>query len=330
MNIQEKYILRSLEIAKKGIGLCAPNPSVGAVIVCHNKIIGEGFTSPYGGPHAEVNAINMVNDKSLLKQSTLYVTLEPCSHQGKTPPCANLIVKYQIPKVVIGCIDPNPKVAGKGIKILKDNGCDVTTRVLENECLKHHKRFFTFQNKNRPYIILKWAQCSNGFIAPLTKSNQSPFWISNKLSQQYVHKWRTEEQGILIGSKTATEDNPELSARHYHGKNPERFVIDNHNCLDKKLNIFNNVSLTHSLKSNGTKSIFDIVNKLYDKNISSVIIEGGAKTLNSFIKENLWDEARVFIGNIKLDGGLKCPEISTRIFEQKKLLKDQLYIIYND
>ena len=147
MNIQEKYILRSLEIAKKGIGLCAPNPAVGAVIVYDNKIIGEGYTSPFGGPHAEVNAINEVNDKSLLKQSTLYVTLEPCAHQGKTPPCANLIVKNQIPRVVIGCIDPNPKVAGKGIKILEDNGCDVTTKVLEKECHRHHKRFFTFQNE---------------------------------------------------------------------------------------------------------------------------------------------------------------------------------------
>ena len=330
MNIQEKYILRSLEIAKKGIGLCAPNPAVGAVIVYDNKIIGEGFTSPFGGPHAEVNAINEVKDKSLLKQSTLYVTLEPCAHQGKTPPCANLIVKYQIPKVIIGCIDPNPKVAGKGIKILKDNGCDVTTNVLEKECLMHHKRFFTFQNKKRPYIILKWAQCSNGFIAPLSKSQQQPFWISNKLSQQYVHKWRTEEQSILIGYKTALEDNPELSARHYFGKNPVRFVIDNQNRLDKKMRVFNNASLTYSLKSNSTKSVYDIVNQLYHKNMSSVIIEGGAKTLNSFIHENLWDEARVFIGKIKLIKGVKCPEMTTKKFEEKKYLNDKLNIFYND
>lgn len=330
MNIQEKYILRSLEIAKKGIGLCAPNPAVGAVIVYDNKIIGEGYTSPFGGPHAEVNAINEVNDKSLLKQSTLYVTLEPCAHEGKTPPCANLIVKNQIPRVVIGCIDPNPKVAGKGIKILKDNGCDVTTKVLEKECVMHHKRFFTFQNEKRPYIILKWAQCSNGFIAPLKKSKQRPFWISNKLSQQHVHKWRTEEKGILIGSKTAVEDNPELSARHFLGQNPERFVIDNNNLLDRNLNVFNNASITHTLKSNTSKSVFDIVNQMYLKNISSVIIEGGAKTLNSFIEENLWDEARVFIGDIKLNEGIKCPQITNEIFEKKKYLKDQLYIFYND
>ena len=213
MKIHEFYILRCIEIAQNGLGTTAPNPMVGAVIVHENKIMGEGFTSPFGGPHAEVNAINSVADKSLLPQSTIYVTLEPCSHFGKTPPCADLIVKHKIPRVVIGLLDPHDKVAGKGVKKLMDAGCEVTVGVLEKECREHHKRFLTFQEKKRPFIILKWAETADGFIAPektLRSQNKEPYWITNTYSRQLVHKWRTEEQAILVGTNTVLDDNPKL------------------------------------------------------------------------------------------------------------------------
>ncbi|WP_435412586.1 bifunctional diaminohydroxyphosphoribosylaminopyrimidine deaminase/5-amino-6-(5-phosphoribosylamino)uracil reductase RibD, partial [Psychroserpens mesophilus] len=197
MTTHETYIKRCMDIAINGLGITAPNPMVGAVIVHNDKIIGEGYTSAYGGNHAEVNAIHSVKNKALLKEATLYVTLEPCSHFGKTPPCSDLIIKHQIPNVVIGCIDDNPEVSGKGIAKLKASGCHVTVGILEADCKAHHKRFFTFHNKKRPYIILKWAETSDGFIAPATKDKKEPVWITNAFSRQLVHKWRAEEQAIL-------------------------------------------------------------------------------------------------------------------------------------
>ena len=199
-----------MQLAKNGIGTTRPNPSVGAVIAYNDKIIGEGFTSSYGGNHAEVNAINSVKNKALLKESTIYVTLEPCSHFGKTPPCADLIVKHQIKNVVIGCVDTNSLVAGKGIERLQNAGINVEVGVLEKECLEHHKRFFTVQNKKRSYIILKWAETKDGFIAPLEKDEQKPVWISNSYSQLLVHKWRSKEHAILVGTNTVIADNPEI------------------------------------------------------------------------------------------------------------------------
>ena len=217
MKTHETYIKRCIEIAKNGLGLTAPNPMVGSVIVHNNKIIGEGYTSAYGGNHAEVNAINSVKHKELLKDATLYVSLEPCSHFGKTPPCSDLIVKHQIPNVVIGCMDDNVQVAGKGIAKLKAAGCNVTVGVLETKCKQHHKRFFTFHNKKRPYIILKWAETADGFIAPKTKNEKKPVWITNTYSRQVVHKWRAEEQAILVGTNTVLEDNPSLTVRDWTG-----------------------------------------------------------------------------------------------------------------
>ena len=217
---------------------------VGCVIVQANTVIGEGFTSEYGGNHAEVNAIHSVKDKSLLKQATLYVTLEPCSHQGKTPPCSDLIIECNIPNVVIGCIDDNKKVAGKGVEKLKNAGCNVLVGVLEQECRTHHKRFFTFHNKKRPYIILKWAETQDGFIAPKTKQTTKPVWITNPYSIQLVHKWRSEEQAILVGTNTVLEDNPTLTVRHWTGQNPIRIVIDKTKRLSKTLNVFNNEAQT--------------------------------------------------------------------------------------
>lgn len=307
---------------------------VGCVIVRDEKIIAEGFTSPYGGNHAEVNAINSIEDKSLLKKATLYVTLEPCSHFGKTPPCSNLIIEHRIPKVVVGCIDDNLEVAGKGIKKLIDSGCNVTVGILEKECKNHHKRFFTFHNKKRPYIILKWAETQDGFIAPLTKDEKKPVWITNKYSRQLVHKWRTEEQAILVGTNTVKEDNPSLTSRDYKGKNPIRVVIDEDNKLNSDYSIFNSESKTIVISNknvNFSKPLAtEITNLLFKKNINSVIIEGGAQTLQTFINENLWDEARVFEGNLNFSEGIKAPILSAKKSQNTKIKDDLLKVYYND
>lgn len=237
MTKHEKYIHRCIELAKNGITTARPNPSVGAVIVYKDKIIGEGFTSVYGGSHAEVNAIASVKNKALLKEATIYVTLEPCAHFGKTPPCANLIVKHKIPNIVIGSIDTNTLVSGKGIEILKNAGCNVIVGVLDEECKEHHKRFFTVQNKKRPYIILKWAETQDGFIAPETKDEQKPVWISNTYSQQLVHKLRAEEHAILVGTNTVIADNPKLNVRSWYGNNPIRVVLDKSLRIPENLNV---------------------------------------------------------------------------------------------
>ncbi|NNE31373.1 MAG: bifunctional diaminohydroxyphosphoribosylaminopyrimidine deaminase/5-amino-6-(5-phosphoribosylamino)uracil reductase RibD [Winogradskyella sp.] len=333
MNLSDFYIRRCLQIAKNGLGKTRPNPMVGAVIVYNNKIIGEGFTSPYGGHHAEVNAINSVPDKSLLSQSTLYVTLEPCSHHGKTPPCSDLILQHQIPKVVIGCLDDNPEVAGKGLAKLKNGGCLVTVGVLEEDCKEHHKRFFTFHNKKRPYIILKWAESKDGFIAPSKKTEQKPVWITNHYSRQLVHKWRAEEQAILVGTNTVTEDNPSLTVRDWHGQQPTRVVIDKSLKLNEHFKVFD--SNAETLRLSGDVIDFNmpiakqIVTYLYTKNINSVIIEGGSKTLQTFINEGIWDEARVFKGDINFKEGIKSPIISGKIISEKIILHDKLKIISN-
>lgn len=334
MNIHEKYIKRCIQIAKNGLGTTAPNPSVGCVIVCDNLIIGEGFTSPFGGNHAEVNAIASVADKSLLHKATLYVTLEPCSHFGKTPPCTNLIIESKIPKVVIGAIDTHAKVAGKGIAALQESGCETIVSVCEEECKAHHKRFFTFHNKKRPYIILKWAESTDGFIAPSTKLNQEPVWISNELSQQLVHKWRSEEQAILAGTRTVLEDNPNLTVRSWTGRNPVRIVLDRTNKLAKTLNIFNKDAITIRISKNevnfNDNLAFNICSYLYDQNIQSIIIEGGTKTLQTFINESLWDEARVFIGSSNLINGTKGPVFSYQPISEASILNDTLKIYFND
>ncbi|MDG1729070.1 MAG: bifunctional diaminohydroxyphosphoribosylaminopyrimidine deaminase/5-amino-6-(5-phosphoribosylamino)uracil reductase RibD [Algibacter sp.] len=334
MNIHETYIKRCLEIAKNGLGNTRPNPMVGSVIIHNNTIIGEGFTHPYGGNHAEVNAINSVSNKNLLKEATLYVTLEPCSHFGKTPPCSDLIIKHNIPNVVIGCIDDHEKVAGKGIEKLKNAGCHVTVGVLENECKNHHKRFFTFHNKKRPYIILKWAETNDGFIAPEYKNEQKPVWITNSFSRQFVHKWRTEEQAILVGTNTVLEDNPSLTTRDWAGNNPIRIVIDKNEKLSKKYPVFNAEAESILISKNNidfSKHIAkQICNLLFQKSINSVIIEGGAKTLQTFIDENLWDEARVFKGQVKFEKGVKAPKLKGRLMSEINIITDTLKIYKND
>ena len=347
----EKYIQRCLELAKKGIGTTRPNPSVGAVIVCKNKIIGEGFTSPYGGPHAEVNAINSVQNQDLLKEATIYVTLEPCSHHGKTPPCADLIINKEIPNIVIGCVDTNSLVAGKGIERLKKAGRNVTVGVCEEACKEHHKRFFTVQNKKRSYVILKWAETKDGFIAPLTKEEQKPVWISNKYSQQLVHKWRSEEHTILVGTNTVIADNPSLTVRSWSGNNPIRIVIDKTLRISTEATVFdgniktiiitekkedkrekrkekqNVIYETIDFSSQIAKQICEVLHK---HQIQSVIIEGGAQTLQTFINENLWDEAKVFIGDINIKEGVKRPVFNAKPSSEEKIDNDILRIYRND
>lgn len=293
-----------------------PNPSVGAVLVYNNTIIAEGYTQAYGGPHAEVICINDAKKKcpDLIPESTLYVSLEPCSHYGKTPPCADLVVASNIKKVVIGTIDPFAKVAGNGIKILMSAGIDVTVGVLEKECYEINKRFFTYHEKKKPYIILKWAETADGFIAPKTRDAQQTVWITNTYSRQLVHKWRSEEMGILVGGNTVIEDNPSLTTRDWEGTSPTRIVIDTKGNLPKTLAVFDDTATTIVIDSTDPT---EICNTLYDASIQSVIIEGGATTLQHFIDANLWDEARVFTGNVTFNEGVKAPIKSTH-FELSK------------
>lgn len=307
---------------------------VGCVIVLNDKIIGEGYTSPFGGAHAEVNAINSVINKEDLKNSTLYVTLEPCNHYGKTPPCCDLIINYKIPKVVIGCFDPNEKVNGKGIAKLKASGCEVITEFESELCNRHHKRFLTFFKKKRPYIILKWAQTKNGYVAPKSKIKESPVYITSKSSRQIVHKWRSEEQAILVGFNTIIQDNPKLTTRMVKGGNPIRIVVCDDRKIVKKFNVFNDEAETiiinldrHNKNISEAKKICD---DLFKNNIISVIVEGGPKTLNYFLMENLWDEARIFIGEKEFNNGIKAPEIELKNSLFRLIDNDKLYIIENE
>jgi diaminohydroxyphosphoribosylaminopyrimidine deaminase/5-amino-6-(5-phosphoribosylamino)uracil reductase len=308
------------------LGNTAPNPMVGCVIVLNDKIIGEGYTSPFGGAHAEVNAINSVINKEDLKNSTLYVTLEPCNHYGKTPPCCDLIINYKIPKVVIGCLDPNEKVNGKGIAKLKASGCEVITEFESELCNRHHKRFLTFFKKKRPYIILKWAQTKNGYVAPKS--------ITSKSSRQIVHKWRSEEQAILVGFNTIIQDNPKLTTRMVKGGNPIRIVVCDDRRIVKKFNVFNDEAETIIINLDScNKNISEakkICDDLFKNNIISVIIEGGPKTLNYFLMENLWDEARIFIGEKEFSNGIKAPEIELKNSLFRLIDNDKLYIIENE
>lgn len=340
-------MLRAISLGKNALGQAAPNPMVGCVIVYNDKIIGEGYTSPFGGSHAEVNAINSVNKKDTLPQATLYVTLEPCSHYGKTPPCANLIIKHGIKKVVVGLQDPNPKVAGKGIALLENAGITVIVGVLEKACREHHKRFLCMQVQKRPYIILKWAQTANGFIAPENKKrtpNAQPFWISNLVSQQLVHQWRTQEMAILVGTNTVLKDNPKLNVRTWKGNNPIRLVIDRNLKIPQQYNVHNAKQTTYFFvstinglpKEKGVTINFNqpivpqIVAALYQLDIASIIIEGGLQTLQSFIDHNLWDEARVFKSNTTLPGGIKAPVLDGNLSKTVTVMQDTLTHWIND
>lgn len=338
-------MLRCLELAKNGLGTTYPNPMVGSVIVYDGKIIGEGWHKKAGEPHAEVNAVNSVKDTSLLKKSTIYVSLEPCSHFGKTPPCCDLIIENKIPNVVIGTVDPNIKVAGNGIKKLIEAGANVTVGVLESDCLELNKRFFSFHTKKSPFVILKWAESQDGFIAPLSKLDVKPVWITNEFSRQLVHKWRSEEQAVLVGTQTVMDDNPKLNVRDWTGNNPIRIVLDQNNRIPKDSHVFDHQQKTIVFnqsekrfenencifeKIDFTRNIgIQIMDVLYKHSIQSVIIEGGRQTLQTFIDENFWDEARIFTGDTYFKTGIKAPVLERKNSIKKTIENDSLLIIRN-
>jgi diaminohydroxyphosphoribosylaminopyrimidine deaminase/5-amino-6-(5-phosphoribosylamino)uracil reductase len=335
---------RCLELAKQGAGYVAPNPMVGAVLVYNGKIIAEGFHQQYGGPHAEVNCINsvIVQDKDKISSSVLYVSLEPCSHFGKTPPCTNLIIANKIPEVVIGCRDPFKEVDGKGIEKLKAAGVKVIVGILEKKCQQLNKRFFTFYTKHRPYIILKWAETGDGKIAT---NGSDRLMISNEQTNRLVHKWRSEEASILVGTNTALLDDPELTTRNWKGPSPIRLVIDMDLKLSLTLKIFNDKQRTvifnkikqeekgHLIYYQVTEDVslvHQIVNALYQMKIQSVIVEGGARLLQSFIDEEMWDEVRI-IKNEKLiiNNGLSAPAFIDRNADEEIKVSGDSIKIYN-
>lgn len=299
-------MLRCLDLAQLGLGSTAPNPSVGCVIVHNNKIIGEGYTSPYGGAHAEVNAINSVEDASLLPASTLYVSLEPCAHYGKTPPCANLIVNKKIKRVVVACLDPFAKVNGAGIKMLMQAGIDVTVGVLEEEALEQNRRFITFHQEKRPYIILKWAETADGFVDGIRTSSTDPsLKITGDTANILVHKWRSEEAGIMVGKNTAMLDNPTLTTRKYKGKNPIRILLDEKSETPQTANIFNAEAETIVISEN-THNLRSVLAELHARNIQSVLVEGGPTLHRSFYEAGLWDEIRRFVAPLNIGKGISA------------------------
>jgi len=304
----ELWMKRALQLAALGLGKAQPNPLVGAVIVHNERIIGEGFHQQYGAPHAEVNAINTVVNQELLNESTLYVNLEPCSHYGKTPPCASLIIEKKIPKVVVGMSDPNPQVNGKGFEMLREAGIEVVENVLHSECLRVNKRFIIWHNEKRPYIILKWAQTKNGFMdiprtgvacTDVARRVCMDYWITNNALRVWVHKLRNEEQVILIGYNTFINDNPQLTNRFYGINQPQRFVW----CENQK------PAPPDSSFSFLYGNIEDILSQLYTLKIQSVVVEGGKKTLNRFLEANLWDEAYILTGNVEWESGVEAPKL---------------------
>ena len=340
MNKNEQYMSRCIQLAKLGEGNVAPNPMVGAVLVYEYKIIGEGYHKKYGGPHAEVNCINNVEEKnkSLIEKSTMYVSLEPCAHQGKTPPCSDLIIKNKIKKVVIGCRDTYEKVAGKGIEKLQNAGVETVTGILEKECIELNKRFFTFHQKKRPFIILKWAQSANGKIG---SHENKRILISNDYSNHLVHKWRSEEAGILVGTNTVLKDDPLLTIRLWKGKNPVRILIDKKLKLPLSLKIFNKDSKTiifnlyknaieencRFIKLENDNFLNEITLSLFENDIQSILVEGGTKTLQSFIDAGLWDEARVITNEeLIIESGIAAPEIKNFfLVKEEKCFSDLIH-----
>lgn len=333
MTKDEKYISRCLQLAHNGLCNTAPNPMVGAVIVHNDEIIGEGYHIRCGEAHAEVNAIRSVKDERLLKESTIYVSLEPCSHFGKTPPCADLIIKKGIPRVVIGCMDPFSLVAGKGIKKLRQAGIEVSVGVLEKECHELIRRFITFNTLKRPYITLKWAESADGFI-DINRTNGTPTILSNPLTSMMVHKRRAEHDAILVGRQTALLDNPSLTTRNWYGKSPVRLVIDKNLSLPAKHVLFNGEIRTMVFTCMQKQSFYpntefiqldfnsdilpQIMKVLYQNKLQSLLVEGGSVLLKSFINSGLWDEAYIERSPIHLIEGVKAPKIQEKYFGDRK------------
>ena len=312
----EQYMRRCLQLAALGLGSTSPNPMVGAVIVRDGVVIGEGYHHRCGEAHAEVNAINSVEDKELLKSSTLYVNLEPCSHFGKTPPCADAIIRHGIPRVVVGTVDCHDKVNGNGIAKLRATGVEVTVGVCEQECRELNRRFFTYHAQKRPYVILKWAQTADGFM-DVDRSDGQPhnYWITNPALRVLVHKWRSEEDAILVGYNTMANDQPQLTTRLYPGKSPRRFVMQRGDEV--------NAPLPCTAVS---PDVATCLQQLYEQRIQSVIVEGGRKTLDRFIESGLWDEARILVGDVTWGRGLPAPPLSET--PEEKEIVDNNTLLY--
>ena len=339
----EEYMQIALDLSLYGMGSVAPNPMVGCVIVHNDKVISKGYHTAYGEPHAEVEAIRYVLDKSILKECTLYVTLEPCAHFGKTPPCANLIIEMGIPRVAIGTRDPFSEVNGRGIEHLKANGVEVIEGILEDDCRFLNRRFFTFHEKKRPYIILKWAQTADGFMDKIREENEhGSFPISSFESRQLVHQWRSLEQAILVGPTTALNDDPALTVRLVEGENPIRIVIDEKGCLPEELQLFNNEVRTIALVGKDVmpryaceilplekSGVEEWMRVLHEANIQSILVEGGAGILNTFIESGQWDEIRVFTSNNKIERGLKAPKQVGTGYSEKNIGGDLLTVTVN-
>jgi diaminohydroxyphosphoribosylaminopyrimidine deaminase/5-amino-6-(5-phosphoribosylamino)uracil reductase len=330
---------RALQLAQLGLGAVSPNPMVGCVIVKAGKIIGEGNHEKYGEGHAEVKAVRVVKNDSLIEGSTVFVTLEPCAHYGKTPPCAHLLVEHKVRKVVICNLDPNPLVAGKGVEILEKAGIEVVSGVLQEAGREINRRFFTFFEKKRPYVILKWAQTKDGYVA---RENYDSKWISNEHSRQLVHKWRAEEDAILVGKNTAQYDNPSLTTRNWVGADPIRVVLDSTLSLNKDLNLFDGSVFTlvfNTQWNNEQNNVRHIklesmspkwiLQTLFDLKIQSIIVEGGSTTLQSFIDAHLWDEARIFESENTFGTGISAPNMKGKLLEQKPIERDLLTIYQN-
>lgn len=337
----EDYMRRAIALASLGLGSTSPNPLVGCVLVKDGKIIGEGYHQQYGQAHAEVNAVRSVKDPSQIPGSTAYVTLEPCTFHGNTPPCTDLLIKHQVSKVIIGALDPHQRVNGTGVERLQNQGIEVETGLLKKEYRDLNRRFFTYYEEKRPFIILKWAQTNDGFIA---RENYDSKWISNTQSRQLVHKWRSEEDAILVGKNTAQYDNPSLTVRKYNGRNPTRILVDLNLDLKEEGNLWNNEAPTlifntqltkkegmHEwIKIDATNYEAQLLEQLHQRKITSLIIEGGSKTLQGFINKNLWDEARIFQSTQLFGAGISAPEIDGNLIEEKNVENDTLKILYRN
>jgi diaminohydroxyphosphoribosylaminopyrimidine deaminase/5-amino-6-(5-phosphoribosylamino)uracil reductase len=340
MTSVELLMQRTHDLAMNGAGYVSPNPLVGCVIVNDDEIIGEGWHRSYGGPHAEVNAVESVKDQGQLAGSTVFVNLEPCSHQGKTPPCADMLIRHKVGRVIISNVDPNPLVHGQGITRLKAAGIEVITGVLEREGRLLNRRFFTAIEKQRPYVILKWAQTGNGLVAGGTND---PRWISNSLSRRLVHKWRSEEDAVLVGYRTALADNPQLNVRDWSGRNPIRIVIDRDLTLPSSLHLFDDSlrtivingkknednGKTKYLRAGGIDFLRDFLQALHAMNIHSILVEGGSATLKMFLEAGLWDEARVFESKHQFQSGLAAPQVHLQPSETSEIGDDLLMTYQN-
>ncbi|WP_236017445.1 bifunctional diaminohydroxyphosphoribosylaminopyrimidine deaminase/5-amino-6-(5-phosphoribosylamino)uracil reductase RibD [Roseivirga sp. E12] len=341
MSDQDSFFMqRALELAELGRGKVSPNPMVGCVIVHEEQVIGEGWHRKYGEGHAEVNAINDVSKQSLLKEATAYVTLEPCAHHGKTPPCADLLVSKGVKRVVVGAVDSNPLVGGKGIARMIDAGIDVSDGLLAEESRALNRRFFTFIEKKRPYVILKWAQTADGFVA---RENYDSKWISGEASRNMVHQWRAEEDAIMVGTRTAQYDDPQLNVRNWNGDDPVRVVIDKNLTLSSELKLFDGQQRTLVYNAQKSQSAHNleyinvgeenyltfILKDLYDRKIQSIIIEGGSALLSSFIEQGLWDEARIFTANMEFEKGIAAPIVEGQMLDSLQIGNDNLSIYLN-